>query len=59
MVELTFVSRAKNFVPLALLKYISESSTLPAEIDYIGDSGAKAIKGTFPPNEHITIITYK
>ncbi|KAF9461992.1 PUA-like domain-containing protein [Collybia nuda] len=44
MVELTFKSRAQNFVPLALLRYIADNSTLPPEIEYIGDTGAKAIK---------------
>lgn len=45
MVELTFASRAQHFVPLALLRYIADNSTLPSEIEYIGDAGAKAIKG--------------
>ncbi|TFK43923.1 EVE domain-containing protein [Crucibulum laeve] len=45
MVELTFSIRAKNFVSLALLKHIAESSSLSKEIEYIGEDGAKAIKG--------------
>lgn len=47
MVELTFVSRATHFVPLALLRYIAEISGLPSEIEYIGETGFKAIKGEF------------
>ena len=48
MVDLTFTSRAKHFVPLALLRYISElnSQVLPKELAYLGDHGIKAIKGT-------------
>ncbi|KAJ4479034.1 DUF55-domain-containing protein [Lentinula aciculospora] len=46
MVDLTFEFRAKHFVSLALLKYISEhASVLPEELAYIGSEGAKAIKG--------------
>ncbi|KAJ3907988.1 DUF55-domain-containing protein [Lentinula edodes] len=45
MVDLTFKSRAKHFVSLALLKHISEhASELPEELAYIGSEGAKAIK---------------
>ena len=57
MVDLTFNSRAKNFVPLALLRYISTVS-LPSsaddepdiieEISYLGRKGVAAIKGTYP-----------
>ena len=54
MVDLTFSSRAKNFVPLSLLKYIASlrasdddgGGALPEEIAYIGAVGMKAIKGT-------------
>ncbi|KAJ3827447.1 DUF55-domain-containing protein [Lentinula raphanica] len=46
MVDLTFESRAKHFVPLVLLKHISEHvEDLPEELAYIGSEGAKAIKG--------------
>ncbi|KAL0950049.1 hypothetical protein HGRIS_010057 [Hohenbuehelia grisea] len=47
MVDLTFGSRAKHFIPLALLRYIADlsSSTPPNELSYIGDDGVKAIKG--------------
>ncbi|KAJ3936101.1 MAG: DUF55-domain-containing protein [Lentinula lateritia] len=45
MVDLTFKSRAKHFVSLALLKHISEhASELPEELAYIGSEGANAIK---------------
>ncbi|KAF9067636.1 PUA-like domain-containing protein [Rhodocollybia butyracea] len=45
MVDLTFKSRAKNFVSLALLKHISENaSELPDDLAYIGADGANAIK---------------
>lgn len=47
MVDLTFSSRAKNFVPLALLKFIADlpSNSAPDEINYLGEGGVKAIKG--------------
>lgn len=47
MVDLTFSSRANNFVPLALLKFIADlpSNSAPEEIDYLGEGGVKAIKG--------------
>ncbi|RDB19911.1 Thymocyte nuclear protein 1 [Hypsizygus marmoreus] len=44
MVDLTFSSRATHFIPLALLRFLSECSDLPPEIEYIGDAGFKAIK---------------
>ncbi|THV02618.1 DUF55-domain-containing protein [Dendrothele bispora CBS 962.96] len=44
MVDLTFSSRAKNFVPLALLRHIADNNSLPKEVSYIGDEGAQAIK---------------
>ncbi|EJF62226.1 hypothetical protein DICSQDRAFT_58814 [Dichomitus squalens LYAD-421 SS1] len=43
MVEVTFGSRAKHFVPLSLLRNIA--SEPPEEVAYIGQDGAKAIKG--------------
>ncbi|KAJ2935051.1 hypothetical protein H1R20_g2004, partial [Candolleomyces eurysporus] len=53
MVDLTFNSRAKHFVPLALLRYIStvsvSSSAEPdivEEISYLRRKGVAAIKGT-------------
>ena len=48
MVDLTFTSRAKHFVPLALLRYISDLNpqVLPEELAYLGDHGIKAIKGS-------------
>ncbi|KAL4257359.1 DUF55-domain-containing protein [Pleurotus pulmonarius] len=47
MVDLTFVERAKNFIPLALLRYIADisSTTPPPELEYIGEDGINAIKG--------------
>ncbi|KAF9527968.1 PUA-like domain-containing protein [Crepidotus variabilis] len=46
MVDLTFSSRAQNFIPLALLRLIADrpNSDLPEEISYIGEKGASAIK---------------
>ncbi|KAE9407261.1 DUF55-domain-containing protein [Gymnopus androsaceus JB14] len=45
MVDLTFDSRANHFIPLALLKHISEKvDNLPENMAYIGSDGAKAIK---------------
>jgi hypothetical protein len=57
MVDLTFKSRAKHFVPLALLRYIA-SVSLPAssedkdevpglveELSYLSRKGVAAIKG--------------
>ena len=49
MVDLTFTSRAKHFIPLALLRYISDLNSqvlLLKELAYLGDHGIKAIKGT-------------
>lgn len=49
MVDLTFTSRAKHFIPLALLRCIAELAPQqsPKEIAYLGDHGIKAIKGSF------------
>ncbi|KAG6861948.1 hypothetical protein C0995_009132 [Termitomyces sp. Mi166 len=44
MVDLTFISRATHFVPLALLRFLSDSNTLPPEVDYIREDGLKALK---------------
>jgi len=44
MVDLSFVSRATHFIPLALLRMISDSTTLPSEIEYIGEAGFKALQ---------------
>ncbi|KZT29456.1 DUF55-domain-containing protein [Neolentinus lepideus HHB14362 ss-1] len=45
MVDLAFKSRAKHFVPLALLRHIHglSSAAPPAGIEYLGVSGVKAI----------------
>lgn len=47
MVEVTFGSRAKHFVPLALLRHLADSSSTepPTELEYIGSAGLKSIKG--------------
>ena len=45
MVEVTISSRAKNFIPLALLRHIAASTEAPEEVSYIGEEGVKAIKG--------------
>jgi len=47
MVDLTFGSRAKHFVPLTLLRFIADSPSAspPAGLEYLGDDGVAAIKG--------------
>ncbi|KAJ7753369.1 PUA-like domain-containing protein [Mycena maculata] len=46
MVDLTFGSRAKHFVPLALLRFIADTSanSPPAGLEYLGNDGVAAIK---------------
>ncbi|KAI0686781.1 PUA-like domain-containing protein [Cytidiella melzeri] len=46
MVEVTFHSRAANFVPLSLLRRIAASPgpDAPSDVEYIGNDGLKAIK---------------
>ncbi|ESK94117.1 thymocyte nuclear protein 1 isoform 1 [Moniliophthora roreri MCA 2997] len=47
MVDLTFSSRAANFIPLSLLRLVasySSGSDLPESLAYIGEDGARAIK---------------
>lgn len=45
MVDLTFVSRATHFVPLALLRWIADSDPESQKVvDYIGLNGIQAIK---------------
>ncbi|KZP02340.1 hypothetical protein FIBSPDRAFT_880427, partial [Athelia psychrophila] len=44
MVEVTLSSRAKNFVPLALMRLIAASTDAPNEVSYIGGEGVQAIK---------------
>lgn len=48
MVDLMFTARTKHFIPLALLRYVAALTTdePPEEINYIGESGVKTIKGT-------------
>lgn len=45
MVDLTFVSRATHFIPLALLRFLSSRENLPPEVEYIREDGFKALKG--------------
>lgn len=47
MVDVTFISRAKHFVPLALLRHLANSSSTepPTELEYIGSTGLGSIKG--------------
>lgn len=47
MVDVTFISRAKHFVPLALLRHLADSSSTepPTELEYIGSTGLRSIKG--------------
>ncbi|PPQ73789.1 hypothetical protein CVT24_007535 [Panaeolus cyanescens] len=47
MVDLSFVSRAKHFLPLSLLRYLAESSygSLPQELKYLTEEDLQAIKG--------------
>ena len=49
MVDLTFISRATNFVPLALLRKISSlpGSDAPEEISYLEGEGVTALKSEF------------
>ncbi|KAJ3506435.1 hypothetical protein NLJ89_g6874 [Agrocybe chaxingu] len=46
MVDLTFSTRAANFVPLALLRFLADqpSSQPPEDLAYLGEKGVKAIK---------------
>ncbi|GJJ07051.1 hypothetical protein Clacol_001250 [Clathrus columnatus] len=44
MVDVRFVSRAVNFVPLALLRYLSTLIDPPAEMAYLTEDDLKAIK---------------
>ena len=48
MVDVTFVSRAPHFVPLALLRTIAAASEddVPDQVEYIGADGVRAIKRT-------------
>jgi hypothetical protein len=50
MVDAEFVCRAQHFVPLSLLRYITDlpSSEPPEGIGYVGTDGVKAIQGTVP-----------
>jgi len=60
MVDLTFISRATNFVPLALLRKISSLavSDAPEEISYLGEEGITALKSEFLHTGKITVTNY-
>lgn len=60
MVDLTFISRATNFVPLALLRKISSlsGSDVPEEISYLGDEGITALKSEFLHARRITTMIF-
>lgn len=45
MVDVTFKSRAKHYVPLPLLRHIAVSSDLSKDMSYIGEDAIAAIKG--------------
>lgn len=48
MVDVKFISRATHFVPYPLLREIAAGHvTQSAGIEYIGEEGMKAIKGSF------------
>lgn len=50
MVDATFVSRARHFVPLSLLRHLADlpSAIPPEAVSYVGEDGINAIKGTVP-----------
>lgn len=58
MVDLTFVERAKHFMPLALLRYIADipSTTPPPELEYIREDSISAIKGARSKTILFTLI---
>ncbi|KAI0650841.1 DUF55-domain-containing protein [Trametes meyenii] len=45
MVDVTFTRRALSFVPLSLLRIIATAPEPPEEVSYIGQEGARTIKG--------------
>jgi hypothetical protein len=47
MVDAKFVSRARHFVPLSLLRYLADipSAIPPEAVSYVGEDGINAIKG--------------
>jgi predicted RNA-binding protein with PUA-like domain len=49
MVDLTFVSRAENFIPLAVLRNMAAltSDTPPEGVEYLGTEGVRAVKSTY------------
>ena len=47
MVDAKFISRARHFIPLSLLRYLADlpSAIPPEAISYVGEDGINAIKG--------------
>lgn len=47
MVDAKFVSRARHFVPLSLLRHLADlpSANPPEAVSYVGEDGINAIKG--------------
>jgi hypothetical protein len=60
MVDLTFVSRATNFVPLALLRKVSSLpvSDAPEEISYLGEEDITALKSEFLHTRKINVTIF-
>ena len=58
MVDLTFTSRTKNFIPLAILRFLSSTvlEDVPQELKYIGAHGLKAIKGIVFPKSQASLV---
>lgn len=50
MVDAKFVSRARHFVPLSLLRYLANlpSAKPPEAVGYIGEDGINTIRGIVP-----------
>lgn len=62
MIDLTFSSRAKHFIPLALFRFIANYSSLadlPEELAYIGAEGLKAIKSIYSFFSQVSIVINK
>lgn len=50
MVDAKFISRARHFVPLSLLRHLASltSAIPPDAVSYVGEDGIHAIKGIVP-----------
>lgn len=60
MVDVTFKSRAKHYVPLPLLRHIAVSPDLSKDMSYIGTDAIAVIKGQlnlFSPKLILTLAT--